>query len=73
MLGRSGSASERVALVTASPRSLPVLINSMEEGREANEASTCPPSKAVSAGLLPPNGTWTMLTPAIILNSSPAR
>src|SRR5437667_4196364 len=61
----SGSASARIALVTASPSSLPVLMYSIDEGREGTEASTCPPSKAVSAGPLPPKGTWTRLMPAI--------
>jgi hypothetical protein len=42
-----------IALVTASPRSLPVLMYSIDEGKEGNRTSACPPSKATSAGPLP--------------------
>ena len=68
----SGSASERVAVVTASARSLPALMYSIEEDMGANMTCTCPPSRSVSAGAAPRYGTCTMSTPAIILNSSPA-
>src|SRR5205085_11601888 len=70
-VGMSGSASERVVVVTASARSLPALMYSIDEGIEANITCTCPPSRSVSAGAPPRYGTWTMLTPAIILNCSP--
>src|SRR5262245_39871458 len=49
----SGSASERVAVVTASARSLPALRYSITEGMEVNVTCTCPPSKSVSAGATP--------------------
>src|SRR5262249_34006507 len=69
----SGSASERVAVVTASARSLLALIYSIDETVPGNMTCTCPASKSVSAG--PPLrwGTCTMSTPAITLNSSPVR
>ena len=46
----SGSASERVAVVTASARSLPALMYSIDDGRWRNMTCTCPPSRSVSAG-----------------------
>src|SRR5262249_40093060 len=49
-VGMSGSASERVAVVTASARSLPALMYSITEGMEVNVTCTCPPSKSVSEG-----------------------
>src|SRR6266481_4372783 len=52
-VGMSGSASARIAVVTASARSLPVLMCSIEEGTEPNATCTCPPSKSVSAGASP--------------------
>ncbi len=55
--GMSGSASARIAVVTASARSLPVLMCSIEEGTEPNATCTCPPSKSVSAGASPRYGT----------------
>jgi hypothetical protein len=64
MLGTFGIASERIVLATPSPLTLPVRMNSIVEGSEANEISTWPPSKAVSAGLLPAKGTFCRLTPA---------
>src|SRR5262249_10831445 len=56
-VGMSGSASARIAVVTASARSLPVLMCSIEEGTETNPTCTCPPSKSVSAGATPRYGT----------------
>ena len=46
----SGSASERVAVVTASARSLPALTYSIDDGIVAKSTCTCPPSRSVSAG-----------------------
>src|SRR5512132_64565 len=46
----SGSASERVAVVTASARSLPALIYSIDATVLTNVTCTCPPNKSVSAG-----------------------
>src|SRR5215831_4359430 len=44
---------------------------SMDAGTVPNITCTWPPSRSVSAGASPRYGTWTMLTRAIILNSSP--
>ena len=71
-VGMSGSAGERIAVVTASARSLPALMYSIDEGMVAKKTCTCPPSRSVSAGPPPRYGTCTMSAPAIILNSSPA-
>src|SRR5262245_59816091 len=49
-VGVSGSASERVAAVTASARSLPALIYSIDATVVGNMTCICPPSKSVSAG-----------------------
>src|SRR5262249_24173194 len=51
--GTSGNASERVAAVTASARSLPVLTYSIDETVLANATCTCPPSKSVSDSASP--------------------
>src|SRR5262249_39074388 len=52
-LGRSGSASERVAVVTASGRSWPALTYPMEEGMGSKATCSCPPSRSVSIGPAP--------------------
>src|SRR5262245_21454816 len=67
----SGSASERVAAVTASARSLPALIYSIDTTMLGNMTCTWPASRSASAGAWPRYGTCTKLTPVIILNSSP--
>ena len=59
-LGTSGSASERVAVVTASARSLPARMYSIDDGMVSKPTCTCPPSKSVSAGASPRYGTWTI-------------
>src|SRR6476469_7636341 len=69
----SGRASKRDAVVTANGRSLPALMYSMDAGMVPNMTCTWPPSRSVSASASPRYGTWIMLTPAIILNSSPDR
>src|SRR6516225_11821392 len=46
----SGSTGERVAVVTASARSLPALTYSIDEDMLANMTCTCPPSGSTSAG-----------------------
>src|SRR6516162_5511289 len=71
-VGISGNTGERVAVVTASARSLPPLTYSIDEDMVANMTCTCPPSRSTSAGPAPRYGTCTRLTPVIILNSSPA-
>src|SRR5215471_19208570 len=70
-VGMSGNTGERVAVVTASARSLPLLTYSIDEDMVANMTCTCPPSRSTSAGPAPRYGTCTRLTPVIILNSSP--
>jgi hypothetical protein len=49
----SGSASERVAVVTASGRSLPDVMYSIVAGMVLKITCTCPPSISVSAGASP--------------------
>jgi mono/diheme cytochrome c family protein len=56
-VGRSGSASERVAVVTASPRSRPALICSTDERVLQNMTCTWPLIKSVTAGVSPRYGT----------------
>src|SRR5262249_1240958 len=67
----SNGTGERVAVLTASARSLPPLTYSIED-MVADMTCTCPPSRSISAGPAPRYGTSTRLTPVIILNSSPA-
>src|SRR5262252_8468651 len=55
----SGSTGERVAVVTASARSLPPLTYSIDEDMVANMTCTCPPSRSTSAGPAPRYGTCT--------------
>src|SRR5262245_60063274 len=71
-VGTSGSTGERVAGVTANGRSLPVRMCSVNDSMPSNMTCARPPSRSVSAGAAPRYGTWSMSTPAIILNSSPA-
>src|SRR5262245_59489798 len=71
MVGRSGSASERVAVVTARARSLPALMCGMDGCRLSKATWTCPARRSVSMGAEPRYGTCCMLTPVISLNSSP--
>src|SRR5262249_7300692 len=71
MVGRSGSNSDRAAVVTARARSLPFLMYSIDVAMLSNIACTWPLIRSVSAGAVPRYGTWTKLTSAIILNSSP--
>src|SRR5215510_14750899 len=51
--GTPGSASERIAVVTASARSLPALICSIEDGRLSNITCPCPARRSISAGPAP--------------------
>src|SRR5262249_23569642 len=52
-VGMSGSASERVAVVTANARSLPVLMCPSEVAISVNATWICPPSRSVTAGAAP--------------------
>jgi hypothetical protein len=49
----SGKTSERLAVVTANARSLPVRTYSIEDGTLSNMTCTCPPIMSVSAGAAP--------------------
>src|SRR6516165_368736 len=69
--GNIGSASDRVAVVTAKARSLPALMCSIDAAMSVNVTWICPPSRSVIAGPAPRYGTCVRLTPVIILNSSP--
>ncbi len=60
IVGRSGASGERVAVVTASPRSLPALMWGSAVGRLSNIRSTCPPSRSVIAGPAPRYGMCSM-------------
>src|SRR5262245_59451792 len=55
-VGTSGSACERVAAVTASARSFPVLMYSIDPAIPANEIMTCPPRRSANAGPAPRYG-----------------
>src|SRR6516162_2392765 len=52
----SGNTGERLAVVTASARSLPPLTYSIDEDMVANMTCTCPPSRSTSAGPAPRYG-----------------
>src|SRR5262245_14486767 len=71
MVGISGSASERIAVVTAKARSLPALMYSIDAAMSVNVTWICPPSRSVIAGPALRYGTCVRLTPVIILKSSP--
>src|SRR5215475_14177819 len=62
----SGSAPERVDVVTASARSLPDLIYSTDDAVDSNVTCTCPPSRSVRAAPPLRYGTCCMLTPVIM-------
>jgi hypothetical protein len=51
--GRSGRASERVTVVTASARSLPALMDSIKPNGEVNMTWTCPAMRSVVAAAPP--------------------
>ncbi len=69
-VGTSGNASERVAVVTASGRSLPPLMYSIAAGTVLNTSCTWPPSRSASAGPNPRYGTSSMSVPVCILKYS---
>jgi hypothetical protein len=63
--------SQRVLVVTANGRNLPALMCSMEADALSNMICTCPPTRSERAGPAPRYGTCCILTPAIIVKSSP--
>src|SRR3982074_1649187 len=71
-VGMSGNSSQRIAVVTASGRTVPALTYSIDPGAVPNSTCTCPPRRSVNAGAKPRYGTWIILTLVIILNNSPA-
>src|SRR5207244_763474 len=73
VVGTSPSAGARVALVTASAFSLPLLMCPSRIGTSKIPICTCPPRRSLTAGAAPLYGTWTKSTFASALNSSPAR
>ena len=73
MSGTSGSASIRLALVTAIARSLPARMCSIDDESVSNSTVTCPDSMSISAGPEPRYGMCCMVVPVIALNNSVAR
>src|SRR5262245_41943408 len=70
-VGTSGSCGTRVGATTASTRSLPVFMCGMNEATVTIVDDTSPASTAVVAAPAPPlYGTWTMLMPALLMNTS---
>src|SRR5262249_1637889 len=51
-VGTSGNTSERVAVVTASGRSLPALMNSIDSGTGLNTTCTCPAMSRMAVGIV---------------------
>ena len=72
-VGRSGALEVLRGLVTASATSLFARTCGSTVEAGANMSCTWPPSRSVTAGVLPLYGTWTILTSAISANSSPDR
>ena len=60
-VGTSGSADERLAVVTASARSLPALMCGSTGVIVSKDIVTWPPSRSVASGPLPLYGMWTQL------------
>ncbi|MNU10124.1 hypothetical protein D3C72_2570980 [compost metagenome] len=52
-VGTSGSDEDRLAVVTASARSLPALMWGSTGVMVSNDIDTCPPSRSVVSGPLP--------------------
>src|SRR5207253_8074722 len=70
-VGTSGATDERLAVVTASARSLPAFASGHAVVILSKVIATRPPTTSCSAGGLPLYGMCCMSTPAIALNSSP--
>ena len=70
MLGSSGIAEERFAVLTASARSLPAFTCGMYGGMLSMVTAIWPPITSASTPALPLYGMCTMLAPVMLLNSS---
>ncbi len=73
MVGTSGSAGERLAPSTASPRSLPSLMLLIAGGSAVKAIGVWPPMVELIASAALVNGTVTRSSSKCSLNSSPAR
>src|ERR1700724_4124237 len=73
MLGTSGSACDRILLVTASARSLPSLICGTAGGNEVKAMGVCPASVEPTARPALLKGTWTRSRPSDRRKCSPIR
>ena len=73
IVGISGAAATRCALLTASARTLPLRTICSTEGTLLNAESTCPPTTSVMAGAMPRYGTCRILMPVSALIISPIR
>ena len=70
MVGRSGSATSRLPLATASPRSFPSLTCATLDAGEPKAIGVWPPMVDATAGPAPLNGTCTRSSPSDRRNSS---
>src|SRR5690349_2657897 len=73
MLGTSGSAGDRILLVTASARSLPSLMCGTAGGSDVNAIGVCPASVELTASPALLNGTCTRSRPSDWRKCSPIR
>src|SRR4051794_11710042 len=73
IVGTSGSAGDRLGLVTAKPRSLPSFIWGTAGGSDVNAIGVCPPSVEAAAGPALLNGTGTRSRPSGRRKFSPMR
>src|SRR5205085_12463730 len=71
MLGTPGNMLERAPQMP-SARNAPDWTGGRDVVETSMPTCTCPPMRSVIIGAPPRYGTWIILTPAIILNSSPA-
>ncbi|MNT58044.1 hypothetical protein D3C72_1954580 [compost metagenome] len=72
IVGTSGSWALRLALSTASARTLPLLMCGITDDAVSNAICTCPPIRSTMAGPLPRYGMCVIRTPVASLNSSAA-
>ena len=72
-VGTSGSADERLAVVTASARSLPALMCGSTGVMVSNDIVIWPPSRSVVSGPLPLYGMCSSSVPVMFSNCVPIR